>query len=68
MPHKNRRALTVALTSQFIRQAPSTGTLTVIGQQLGGGTRIFFASAQIFDQEQQLIAKGDGTFRYIDPI
>ncbi len=68
MPHKNRRALTIALTSQFIRQAPSTGTLTVIGQQLGGGKRIFFASAQIFDQEQQLIAKGDATFRYIDTL
>lgn len=68
LPNKNRRALTIALTSQFICQAPSTGTLNVIGQQLGGGKRIFFASAQIFDQEQQLVAKGDGTFRYLETI
>ena len=68
LPNKNRRALTIALTSQFIRQAPSTGTLSVIGQQLGGGKRIFFACAHIFDQEQQLVAKGDGTFRYLETI
>lgn len=64
--NNKRRALTISLTSQFIRQAPSTGVLTAIGQQLGGGKRLFFASAEIFDQQQQLIAKGDGTFRYLD--
>ena len=60
-----RQALTLALTTQFLAPAHAGAILTATGRRIGGGRRIFFAAAEVHDQDGRLIARGDGTFRYI---
>ena len=60
-----RNALTLALTTQFLAPAHAGQQLTAIGRRTGGGQRIFFAAAEVHDEAGRLIARGDGTFRYI---
>lgn len=44
--------------------APATeGPLRVVGQRRGGGRRIFFASAEVFDGNGTLVAFGEGSYR-----
>ncbi len=63
---ERRRAVTISLTTHFIYQSPSQGILKITGQQLGGGRRVYFSTAQILSEENKLLAKGDGTYRYLD--
>lgn len=58
-----RRAFTLSLTTQFIA-TPRGVTLTCIARCRGGGTRIFFAAADVTDDDGRLVAAGEGTFRY----
>lgn len=58
-----RWAVTVSLTTQFTGQAGG-GTLTTIGRKRGGGRRIFFASAEVMDENGQLLGFGDSVQRY----
>lgn len=58
-----RWAVTVSLTTQFTGQARG-GTLTTIGRKRGGGRKIFFASAEVLDENGQLLGFGDSVQRY----
>lgn len=58
------RATTLSFSVQFIAAA-RTGLLRTIGRRRGGGSRIFFAAAEVLDAEGRLVASGEGSYRYI---
>lgn len=58
------RATTLSFSVQFIA-AGKAGMLRAIGRRRGGGSRIFFAAAEILDAEGRLLATGEGSYRYI---
>ena len=58
-----RRALTLSMTTNFTGQSKS-GTIKVVGVKKAGGRKIFFASVEIFNSEDELIALAEGTYRY----
>jgi acyl-coenzyme A thioesterase PaaI-like protein len=55
----------LSLTTSFLAPARS-GRLTAIGRRIGGGRNIFFATAEISDEQGTLLAHGEGVFRYRD--
>ncbi len=57
-----RRASTVSMTTNFIRPGQA-GMLKAVGTKTGGGRRIFFATAEIFDADGELIANCMATGR-----
>jgi uncharacterized protein (TIGR00369 family) len=58
-----RAAATISMTTNFIR--PGQGRLLkAVGRKTGGGRRIFFASAEIFDENDELLANAIATGRY----
>ena len=58
-----RNASTVSMTTNFIRVAKDT-KLRVVARKTGGGRRIFFATADAFDDDDNLIASCVATCRY----
>lgn len=58
-----RKAVTLSLTTSFTGQAKS-GLIKVIGRTRAGGRRIVFASAEVIDAHGNLLAFGEGSFRY----
>jgi uncharacterized protein (TIGR00369 family) len=64
VPGNQRRAVTLSLTTQFIGQARAGTTLTASARTIGGGRRIFFTRAEVHDAAGQLVAHGEGVFRY----
>ncbi|WP_444984850.1 PaaI family thioesterase [Halomonas mongoliensis] len=56
-----QRPATLSLSLQFIAKAGS-GTLLARGRRTGGGRRIYFAEAQLLDEEDKLVATATGTF------
>jgi uncharacterized protein (TIGR00369 family) len=63
-PGQVRRAVTLALNTQFIGAGRLGMKLTVIGSWTGGGRSIFFSSAEARDAGGNLLARADGTFKY----
>ena len=63
-PGRVRRAVTLAMTTSFLGQAKS-GVLNCLAQRRGGGKTIFMATGEVRDATGNLIALGEGTFRYI---
>jgi uncharacterized protein (TIGR00369 family) len=63
VPGNVRRGVTLSLTSTFLSQA-SSGTLRAVGRRRGGGRKIFMVTAEIFDGDGNLVALGEGTYRY----
>jgi hypothetical protein len=35
-----------------------------VGRRRGGGRKIFMVTCEVFDDQEKLIAMGEGTFRY----
>ncbi len=62
-PGRVRQALTLSMTVNYAGQA-GHGQLRVVGRRRGGGRRIFFASVEIFDDADNVVALGEGTYRY----
>jgi uncharacterized protein (TIGR00369 family) len=62
-PGESRAAVTLSLTTSFIAPAKA-GRLTTIAHKTGGGRGVFFASAEIRNEADVVIAHGDGVFRY----
>ncbi len=58
-----KRGATLSLTTNYLA-TPSVGPLRAVGILRGGGRRIFFASAEVFDGDGELVALGECTFRY----
>ena len=58
-----RRTATVSMTTNFIAPAKEC-RLRAVGRKTGGGRRIFFATADVFDEDGQLVAAAVATCRY----
>lgn len=61
-PERVQRALTLSLTTTFTGQCHG-GVIRATGVKRAGGRRIFNSSGEIRDQQGQLLAMGEGTFR-----
>lgn len=53
----------ISITTSFVGNVDK-GTLTATGWKTGGGKRIFFAKGEVRDQKGNLLAQGEGVFRY----
>lgn len=62
-PQVLRKALTLSMTTTFTGQCKS-GQITAVGTLKAAGRRIYFSSVEVFDEQNNLIAMGEGTFRY----
>jgi uncharacterized protein (TIGR00369 family) len=62
-PGHVRWAVTVELNTNFTGQAKG-GVVTVIGRKRTGGRNLFFASAEAFNEDGELIGFGDSVQRY----
>ena len=60
-----RRCVTVSMTVNFAGR-PEGGRLIAEGRVRKTGRRLFFASAEVTDEHGNLLAFGDGTFRYFE--
>lgn len=58
-----RRTMTLALTTNFTGQARA-GIIRVTGRVLASGEKIYTSSAEARDAHGNLLAVGQGTFRY----
>ena len=58
-----RLCVTLDLTTSFVAPALS-GRLTTVATVSGGGRKIFFARAEVRDEDGKLLAMGQGSFRY----
>jgi uncharacterized protein (TIGR00369 family) len=58
-----RRVMTLSITTTFAGQA-SSGEIRAIGRKRGGGSRIVVCSAEVFNSDGELVAIGEGTYRY----
>ncbi len=63
-PGQGRRALTLSLTTQYLRPVAAGTRLTATATRTGGGQTIFFSSCEVRDPEGRLVATGSGTFKY----
>ncbi len=63
-PGQGRRALTLSLTTQYLRPVADGTRLTATATRSGGGRTIFFSSCEVRDAEGRLVATGSGTFKY----
>ncbi|MGE4281622.1 MAG: PaaI family thioesterase [Magnetospirillum sp.] len=62
-PEDLKRAVTLSMNVNFL--APSTACrLRAVGRVSGGGRKVFFASVEVTDERHQLVAQGQGSFRY----
>ena len=58
-----RSCATITLNAKFIKPA-ITGTLVAEARSQGGGRKVFFTHGEIRDEQGDLVATGDGSFRY----
>ena len=61
-PERVRKAVTLSMTNTFTGQA-GEGLIHAIGTRRAGGSRIYNSTMEVFDQQGQLLAMGEGTFR-----
>lgn len=62
VPGQVRKGMTLSLTSTFIAPARS-GVLRATGRRRGGGQATFMSSGEVLDNEGNVVAMGEGTFR-----
>lgn len=55
--------VTITLNVNFV-SGVKTGTLIVKARKIGGGRKIFFSEAQVYDEAGTLIASGQASFKY----
>jgi len=53
----------ISITTSFVGNVDK-GTLIATGRKTGGGKRIFFAKGEVRDEKGNLLAQGEGVFRY----
>lgn len=61
---RRRRAFTLSLTTQFVGTVKSGDHLVCLARKVGGGRQVFFATAEVRNQEGALVARGDATYKY----
>ena len=59
-----RRAVTLSLNIQYI-DSVSTGVVLANARRRGGGYSIYFADAELVDEQGNLLATAQGTYKYI---
>lgn len=59
-----RHAVTITLGVSYVNKV-SSGRLRVLGKRYGGGRRVFFASAEVFDAGGKLVASGQTAHKYV---
>jgi len=64
VPGNIRGALTLQLSTQFVSAGRRGRRLTARGRKTGGGRSVFFAAAEVRDDEGRLVGRGEGVFRY----
>ncbi|HYG91376.1 MAG TPA: PaaI family thioesterase [Azospirillum sp.] len=64
-PGRIRPALTLSLTTSYTGQATG-GVVRATARKRGGGRQIFVATVEVADADGQVIAVGEGTYRYRD--
>ncbi|MCB8890722.1 PaaI family thioesterase [Vreelandella malpeensis] len=57
-----RRAVTLSLSTTFVGPARH-GVLRAVGELRGGGHKIYMASAEVTDEQGNLVAMGEGSFK-----
>jgi len=62
-PQRRVHAVTLSLTTGYVSAA--TGPVRAVGSRKGGGRKIFNSTVDVFDAAGDLVATGQGTFRYI---
>jgi len=62
-PDRVRRVVTLSLTTSYVGQA-SRGIVRATARKRAGGTRIVFCHGEVTDDQGQLLATAEGTFRY----
>lgn len=62
-PKYSKKALTLSLNINFLGQAKSN-RLYAIGKVTASGRNIYYGSADVYDSFDNLIASGQGVFRY----
>jgi len=60
-----RPNVTLAYTTQFLRPAPATGTLTARATVRGGGAQVSFVDAALSGPDGEVIATGTATLRLL---
>jgi len=60
---ESRLCVTLSLTVSFTGQV-SKGRVRAVGKLKGGGRKIVFCTAEVFDEDGKLIGFGEGVFRY----
>lgn len=60
-PPGSHRVATLSLTLHFTRPVHE-GRVRVHGRRIGGGRRVVFASADVFDERERLVASGSGSY------
>jgi len=55
--------VTITLNVNFVAGVKA-GVLNVAAKKIGGGRKIFFSEAQVFDENGTLIASGQASFKY----
>ncbi|EDP65965.1 hypothetical protein BAL199_04034 [alpha proteobacterium BAL199] len=58
-----RKTVTLTLTTNFVGQVRE-GTIRAVALKKGGGRNIFFASCEVLDADGNLLAMGEGSYRY----
>lgn len=61
-PGRMRKAITLSLTTTFTGQCTG-GVIRVTGRKRAGGSRIFNSTGEVHDEQGNLLAIGEGTFR-----
>lgn len=61
-PGRIRKAVTLSMTTTFTGQA-GEGLIHAVGTRRAGGSRIYNSTMEVFDQQGQLLAIGEGIFR-----
>ncbi|MBO6783810.1 MAG: PaaI family thioesterase [Alphaproteobacteria bacterium] len=64
-PGKRRGNVTVSLTVNFVGRAKGT-TIICRAKTVRAGRRIYFASAEVHDNENNLVATADAVYAYVD--
>lgn len=60
-PNAAQPIITLTLNTAFLGSVAS-GPVRVLARQRGGGQRIRFVAAEVFDAQDRLIATGDGSY------
>jgi uncharacterized protein (TIGR00369 family) len=63
-PGNVRKSVTLSLTTSFTGQA-SCGVIRAVGKRRAGGRRIYFSTAEITNDQGEMIAFGEAVNRYL---